>query len=189
MKLTENELWLLSFYRTSEISGSLFFGRLARSMRPGRVQCDMTKHFADEAQHAHYWTDCIRQFELEPYKLSQSYQDAYVSACGIPANLVEVLCITQIFEKRVINQYAKHSRVPGLKQPIVDTIATIMEDEKWHIQWVRDALISMEPRWGKDYIQETQRRFRDADREVYANTLEEHDERIQELFGTDKKVA
>ena len=58
--LSENELWLLSFYRTSEISGSLFFGKLARTLRPGPIQIDMTKHFADEANHAWYWTECIR---------------------------------------------------------------------------------------------------------------------------------
>jgi bacterioferritin (cytochrome b1) len=189
MKLSDNERWLLSFYRTSEISGSLFFGRLARSMRPGPVQCDMTKHFADEAQHAYYWTECIQHFGEEPYKLSLSYQDQYVSACGIPANLMEVLAITQIFEKRVINQYAKHIRVPGLQPKITQTIERIMEDEKWHIQWVRDALKAMEPKWGKDYIDETKRKFRDADQEVYEKTMKEHEDRIGELFSARQKVA
>ena len=36
MTLPEHELWMLSFYRTSEISGALFFGRLARSLTSRR---------------------------------------------------------------------------------------------------------------------------------------------------------
>jgi hypothetical protein len=181
--LTENERWLLSFYRTSEISGSLFFGRLARSMRPGPVQVDMTKHFADEAQHAWYWTDCIRHFGVEPYKLAVSYQDQYVAACGIPANLMEVLAITQVFEKRVINQYAHHIRVPGLHEKVVSTIDRIMQDERWHIEWVRDALKALESEYGKEQVEATKRRFAEADRDVYAATMKEHEERVGELLA------
>jgi len=182
--MTENERWLLSFYRTSEISGALFFGRLARAMRPGPVQIDMTKHFADESQHAWYWTDCINQFGVTPLKLNDSYQDQYVSACGIPANLMEVLAITQVFEKRVIHQYARHIRVPGLDARIVATIDRIMNDEKWHIEWVRGALKALEPDYGKAEIEATKKKFGEADREVYAKTMKEHEERIGELFAT-----
>ena len=59
--ISENELWLLSFYRTSELSGALFFGRLARALRAGPIQRDLTRHFADESQHAWYWTRCIAE--------------------------------------------------------------------------------------------------------------------------------
>ena len=52
MATTDNLHWILSFYRTSEISGALFFGQLANALRPSRIQADMTRHFADEAQHA-----------------------------------------------------------------------------------------------------------------------------------------
>ena len=49
--VAENELWLLSYYRSSEINGALFFGRVARTVR-GPLQVDVTHHFADEANHA-----------------------------------------------------------------------------------------------------------------------------------------
>ena len=32
MTLAENDRWLLSFYRSSEINGALFFGRIARAV-------------------------------------------------------------------------------------------------------------------------------------------------------------
>ncbi len=181
--LTENELWILSFYRTSEISGALFFGRLARSMKPGAIQLDMTKHFSDEALHAWYWTSCIEHLGARPLKLNEAYQDQYLAAAGLPANLMEVLAITQIFEKRVIHQYARHRRVPNVPPIVQETLDKIMEDEKWHIAWIREALKGMEPGYGKDLIGATLKRFWEADQKVYRKTMEEHEERIQHLIN------
>ena len=187
--LSDDDLWVLSFYRTSEISGALFFGRLARSARPGPLQRDMTKHFADESQHAWYWTQCIERLGTHPLKLDDSYQDQYLATAGMPANMMEVLAITQVFERRVINQYARHQRVPGVQPEVQDTLARIMEDEKWHIQWVREALKAMEPEYGKESIEATLKRFTEADRQVYEQTMAEHAARVQRLLraGLDKQ--
>ncbi len=179
--MTENERWILSFYRTSEISGALFFGRLARSMKSGPIQRDMTKHFSDEAMHAWYWTSCIERLGERPFALDQSYQDQYLLAAGMPANLMEVLAITQVFERRVVNQYTLHRRVPGLQPEIVETLTRIMADEVWHIQWIHDALKGMEGEYGADTIRTTLERFHAADREVYQKTMAEHAERIEAL--------
>ena len=54
--------------------------------------------------------------------------------------------------------------------------------EVWHIEWVKEALESMEPEYGKDAIAATLERFRLADREVYAKTMQEQDERLKALF-------
>ena len=180
--LSQDDLWILSFYRTSEITGALFFGRLARSMRPGPMQLDMTKHFADESQHAWYWTQCIERLGAQPLKLDTSYQDQYLAEAGMPVNMMEILAITQVFERRVINQYARHERIPGIQPQVQETLSKIMEDEKWHIQWIRDALKVMEPEYGKDTIDATLRRFTEADRRVYEQTMNEHAERIQHLL-------
>lgn len=177
-----NELWILSFYRTSEISGALFFGTLARSLRPGPIQHDMTKHFADEAQHAWYWTACIAALGARPLKLGAAYQDQYLAAAGIPVNLMEVLAITQVFEKRVINQYARHARVPDVQPEVKETLDKIMHDEQWHLEWIRKALKQMEAEYGKDLIEATLNRFRQADQAVYQKTLQEHEARIQHLL-------
>ncbi|MEO8217375.1 MAG: ferritin-like domain-containing protein [Acidobacteriota bacterium] len=180
--LTENELWILSFYRSSEISGSLFFGRLARAMAPGPTQHDMTKHFADEGMHAWYWTSCIRQLGAEPLRLDESYQDRYLAAAGLPANLMEVLAITLTFEKRVIGQYSLHRHVPDLQPLVTETFARIMDDEKWHIQWVSDAIEKLKPEYGAERVEATLSRFRDADQSVYESVLNEHEERLAELI-------
>ena len=182
--LNQDDLWILSFYRTSEISGALFFGRLARSMRPGPVQRDMTKHFSDESLHAWYWTQCIERLGAQPLKLNESYQDQYLAEAGMPVNMMEILAITQVFERRVINQYARHQRVPSIQPEVQETLAKIMEDEKWHIEWIRDALRTMESEYGKETIETTLKRFSEADQRVYERTVNEHAERVQHLLGS-----
>ena len=174
----DTQRWLLSYYRTSEISGALFFGRLARAQPPGEIQQDLTRHFADEAQHARYWTDCIAELGGHPLRLNGAYQDQYLAAAGMPANLMEVLAITSVFERRVVNQYARHLALPELEPAIARTLTKIMEDERWHIFWVREALHELEKDYGHDHVVATVRRFQQADREVYYATIDEHEERL-----------
>jgi hypothetical protein len=183
MSLDENQRWLLSYYRSSEMGGALLFGRLARIIPAGPVQHDMTKHFADEAQHAWYWTDCLDQLGVTPLRLQETYQDRYLEAAGAPANLMEVLAITSVFERRVISQYAHHRAVPGLAAPITATIGRIMEDERWHIRWVSDALAALETQYGAATVAATLQRCKAADAEVYAATLAEHGERLAFITG------
>lgn len=182
MSLSDDELFVLSYYRTSEINGSLFFGRLARTLRPGPIQHDLSKHFADEAQHAWYWTACIDRLGGRPLKLASGYQDQYLEAVGLPVNLMEILAITLVFEQRVIHQYSRHLKLPGLHPEVAATFSRIMQDEKWHLQWVREALAGMEDRYGREHIKQTLDRNRAADREVYAKTLQEYDARLAFLF-------
>lgn len=179
--IDSNLHWILSYYRASEISGALFFGEIAKSLKPSPIQQDMTRHFADEANHARYWTDCLAQLGVEPLKLGVAYQDQYLAAAGMPTNLMEILAITQVFEKRVVAQYALHDRSPNVPAEVHETLATIMTDEQWHIRWIRDALRDMEGDYGADTIRATLERYTLADREVYRKTLQEHNERLGEL--------
>ncbi len=179
--IDSNLHWILSFYRNSEISGALFFGELARSLRPSAIQQDMTRQFADEANHARYWTDCMASLGAEPLKLEVAYQNQYLAAAGMPANLMEILAITQVFEKRVVGQYTLHSKSPNVPGEVSRTIEKIMRDEQWHIQWIRDALKGMESEYGSDNVRDTLKRFTAADREVYAKTITEHGDRLGEL--------
>ncbi len=169
------ERWLLSFYRESEISGALFFGRLASVIRDPRLQFDLTRHFADESQHARWWSDCMDELGVRPTRVQASYQDAYLEAGGAPANVMEVLAVTLAFEKRVAGSYAAHLKVHDLAPPIRTTLARIMEDEGWHIHWVSRTLRDLEPEYGPDTVAAAIERYAAADREVYQRALAEHD--------------
>ena len=110
-----------------------------------------------------------------------AYQNQYLAAAGMPTNIMEILAITQVFEKRVVGQYALHRESPDVPDVVCETIDHIMEDEKWHIEWIREALKGMEGEYGATHIKDTLRRFTLADREVYRKTAAEHSERIGEL--------
>jgi len=176
--LSENDLLLLSFYRTSEIAGALFFGRVARSVRPGPLQVDITHHFADEANHARWWTECIADLGTAPLNLGRAYQDDYLGTAGVPANVMEVLAITQVFEKRAIGLYNRHLKLPGVHPRIGETLARIMTDERWHIQYVRAALRDQERVHGPDEVRAALKRFDAADEAVFTKLLAEYGERF-----------
>jgi len=176
--LSENDLWLLSFYRTSEVSGALFFGRVARSVHPGPLQRDITHHFADEANHARWWSECVDDLGAAPLNLGRAYQDDYLGAAGLPANVMEVLAITQVFEKRAINLYHRHMRLDGVHPRVAQTLDRIMGDERWHIQYVRAALREQEAVHGPEAIEATLRRFDEADDAVFARLMAECGERF-----------
>lgn len=180
--LAENERWLLSYYRTSEISGAMFFARLAKSIRDPEIQRDLTSHFADEAQHARYWSECLEQLDAKPIRLPSAYQDQYFDAVGVPVNLMEVLSITKVFEARTINHYANHGKRADTHPLVRETIAKIMGDEGWHLKWVSAALSRMETEYGRDHVRATYERFQRADEAVYGKTVREHDERLAEMM-------
>jgi len=182
--ISEDERWLLSFYRTSEITGALFFGRLAKTLPPGPIQRDLTQHFSDESSHASYWTQAMYELDCKPEKVRIAYQDAYLDAAGLPVNIMEILAITQIFERRVIQQYSQHSRMENVHPVVAATLKKIMSDERWHIQWVAKALTSLEPRFGKSAIETALRRCKEADQAVYRNVLMEHRERLASLLDS-----
>jgi len=180
--MNDNDRWIVSFYRNSEISGAQFFSRLARVLPAGPIQFDLTKHFADESQHAWYWTKALGDMNLDPIKMTFAYQDHYLEAAGMPTNIMEILALTMVFERRVISQYARHSRVRDIHPAVQHALNTIMEDEKWHIQWVGDALKQMEEKFGAERVKNTYERFRKADEEVYGRMVAEHGERIGHIL-------
>jgi hypothetical protein len=180
-ELTTSEQWLLSFYRTSEIGGALFFGRLARPLRDPRLQRDMTSHFADESRHAAMWTACIADLGATPRRMSATYQDRYIEAGGMPVNLMEVLAVTHVFERRVAQQYARHARLPGVNGRVRVTLDEILRDERWHIRWVRAALRRSEAEYSPEEVRAAVERYESADRDVFAQTMAEHADVLGEL--------
>ena len=63
---------------------------------------------------------------LDALKLKGAYQDEYLEAGGMPVNMMEVLAVTLVFERRVVGQYVAHSKAADLKAPIKATLDKIM---------------------------------------------------------------
>lgn len=181
-QLNDNDRWIMSFYRSSEISGALFFGRIAACVPAGPLQRDLTRHFSDESRHSWYWTKALEDLDFRPIRMKNAYQDGYLEAAGVPVNMMEILALTNVFEHRVIGQYARHLKVPGLHPVIKATIDKIVADEKWHIQWIRAALDEMGKTYGDEKVKEKIQFYRKADEEVYGKALAENESRIKHIL-------
>ena len=105
MEISENDLWILSYYRESELAGGLVMGRLARETDDDDLRVHLTAHCAEEAHHALLWTKTILKVGGTPKRVAETYQTRYYAEIGMPASLLEILTLTQVFERRVIRHF------------------------------------------------------------------------------------
>jgi len=93
-----------------------------------------------------------------------------------------VLAVTLVFEQRVIGQYAQLKKAQIACDPVVATVDRIMTDERWHIQWVRRALVKLGDRFGEDVVRACVARYRVADEAVFKQLSLEHGHRLEEVM-------
>ena len=182
LEISENELWLLSYYRESELAGALLMGRLARETDDDDLRVRLTEHCAEEARHAWAWTECILNVGGTPKKVSETYQSRYHAAVGSPSNLLEVLALTQIFERRVVRHFRAHLSWPGTHPEIKRTLQQLIEDEADHIRWVKDRLDDYAAANGEAVVKEMMERFKRIDEDVY-NELKQYADRFEQVVG------
>ena len=188
LEISENELWLLSYYRESELAGALLMGRLARETDDDDLRVRLTEHCAEEARHAWAWTECIQKVGGTPRKVSETYQTRYHAAVGNPTNLLEVLALTQIFERRVVRHFRAHLSWPGTHPEIKRTLQQLIDEEAGHIRWVKDRLDDYAAANGKAVVDEMMERFKRIDEDVY-NGLKQYAHCFEQVVGPKKPAA
>lgn len=137
---TRNLAWRLNWYRQSELEGSLLLGRMVRIAGSGELVARLMKHCADEARHGQLWSACIQTLGLPYVRIHRSYQSFFADHGGTPSSLTEVLAFTQIFERRVHKRFTDELSAPGLPEPARVAFATMIHDEREHLEWVHDWL-------------------------------------------------
>lgn len=187
LEISENELWLLSYYRESELAGALLMGRLARETDDDDLRVRLTEHCAEEARHAWAWTETILKVGGTPRRVSETYQSRYHAAVGNPTNLLEVLALTQIFERRVVRHFRAHLSWPGTHPDVRRTLQQLIEEEAGHIRWVKDRLDAYAAINGDSVVAEMLDRFKCIDERVY-NELKEYAHCFEQIAGP-KQVA
>src|SRR5437867_5451894 len=142
MQVTERELWLLNFYRNSELHGALLMGKLARSFSDTGLLVNLTKHCATEAHHAALLSEAIASLgQLDPH--TGTIQDRYSAAGGIAKELPDLLVLSETLEKRVLKSYRAHLErrdVHPVAREVLGKIVAEMEDEAEHEGWIEHAL-------------------------------------------------
>jgi acyl carrier protein len=175
VEISENDLWILSYYRESELAGGLVMGRLARETDDDDLRVHLTEHCAEEAHHAWLWTQTILKVGGTPKRVAETYQTRYYAEIGMPASLLEILTLTQVFERRVIRHFRAHLKWPGVHPAVAETLHRMIEDEVGHISWVKDRLDRYAAEKGEAIVAETMRRFTEVDERVYEAAMRYRD--------------
>jgi hypothetical protein len=155
--LTDRELWLVNFYRNSELHGALLMGRLARTVSDNTLMVEMTAHCATEARHAAMLSRTIAAAGARLDAAIAPIQEAYSAEGGVPASLVEILVLSETLGAIVAEMEAKHGSE--------------------HAGWIDEALDRMNPA----EVEAARRKWQDVDRAVAARLLRTLDERFGPL--------
>lgn len=181
---TRNLAWKLGWYRQSELDGALLLGRMVGQTEDPYLIERLTRHCAEEAEHSRLWEEVIRELELPHIAIRRSFQSFYMRHTAPPASLLEVLCFTQIFERRVHKRFIAEAADPSTPEPARRAFLKMIEDEKDHLGWVAH--------WLKDQPDSASclARFHAADQAV-ANELLPHEHRIHDIpnLGTESEAA
>jgi len=175
MEISDNDLWILSYYRESELAGSLVMGRLAHETDDDDLRVHLTEHCAEEAQHAWLWTETIRKVGGTPKRVAETYQTRYYAEIGTPVSLLEILALTQVFERRVIRHFRAHMKWPNTHPAVLETLQRMIDDEVGHISWVKDRLDRYAAEKGAAIVTATMRRFTEVDERVYEAAMRYRD--------------
>lgn len=188
LEITENELWILSYYRESELAGALVMGRLAQGTDDDELRVRLTEHCAEEAEHAWLWTETILAVGGAPLRIRETYQSRLYAEVGPPKSVLEVLALTQVFERRVLRHFRDHLRQPDVHPTVAATLRRMIADEAGHIGWIKKRLDRHAREDGEAVVAETLRRLTEVDRKVYAELID-HRDRFSEVVDPAHRPA
>jgi len=171
-KISEQELYILSFYRASELAGGLLFGKIAFHTEIDELRIPLTRHAAEEVEHGWLWTKAIMDLGLVPLKVTETYQSEYGKEFGMPTSLLEILCLTQVLEKRVVQHFAEHLKKPNLHPVIAKTLHDMVEDETYHLDWIKKKLDAHSEKNGHEEVDLLMKRLHEVDEIVYNRIME-----------------
>ncbi len=169
--ISEKELYILSYYRACELAGAILFGKLAFHTEVDEIRIPLTEHSLEESEHAWLWTKVIQDFGAVPLKITNAYQTEYAKEFGMPKNILEILCLTQVFEKRTLFHFKKHLKMKGTHPRVKKVLQKMIDDESGHIGWIKKKLIAFEKKEGKETVKKTLQKLEAIDEKVYKNLL------------------
>lgn len=173
MEITPTELRWLNFYRASELHGGLLLGQLVRRVRDPELILELTRHSAEEVVHAQLWTETILEVGGRPRPLRDTYQARYAERVGPTRSMLDILALTQVFERRVYRHFLDHARIPATHPVVRRTLIRMVEEEKSHLSWVKrwlDAQAEGRP----DEVLDVLTRYSEIDRQIYEALIEEY---------------
>ncbi len=176
LEISDTELRQLNFYRVSELNGGLLLGQLLRGVRNPELIRQLTRHSAEEVVHSQRWMETIFAVGGEPSPTSDSYQARYGAAMRPPSTIVEVLALTQVFERRVFRHFTEHLGRPATHPRVKATLRRMLDEERGHLSWVKQWLDAAAGRGVS--VKALLRRYSAIDAEVYATLTRDYGWRV-----------
>ncbi|HEX2600984.1 MAG TPA: ferritin-like domain-containing protein [Gemmatimonadaceae bacterium] len=177
MTPSKNEIDLLNFYRASELHGGLILGQMVRRTRDPELILNLTRHSAEEVMHAQLWTETIVAVGGKPAPVRDTYQTRYAEEVGTPISMLEILALTQVFERRVYRHFTLHLRRPDVHPTVAATLRRMLEEERGHLTWVKHWL-DRQALTRPAEVREVMRRYSEVDERVYAAISSEYGWRL-----------
>lgn len=171
--ISDQELFILSFYRASELAGGLLLGKIAFHTDIDELRSPLTRHAAEEVEHGWLWTKTIRELGLIPLKVTQTYQVEYGKEFGMPTTMIEILGLTQTLEKRVLTHFEFHLKQPKLHPAIRTTLQKMLDDEAGHLSWIKVKLDAYADKGHSSEVEALMERMRAIDQIAYGRLCED----------------
>jgi demethoxyubiquinone hydroxylase (CLK1/Coq7/Cat5 family) len=177
MTHSNSEIALLNFYRASELHGGLILGQMVRRARDPELILNLTRHSAEEVMHAQLWTETIIAIGGRPAPVRDTYQTRYAEEVGTPISMLEILALTQVFERRVYRHFMEHLRQPGVNPIVAATLQRMLDEERGHLKWVKRWLDAQAAQRQAE-VREVMQRYAAVDERVYASISAEYGWRL-----------
>jgi len=169
MSATEKQIMIFSFYRDAELRGARLLFNLLGHLKDPDAQLKMSKHLADETRHAWLWTKRIADLGGAPVTVEDGYQRRLGLRTGVPKTIVDLLALTVVVEERAQSRYMAHAVLPDVDEETREVLKAVTEDENWHLSWIEKKLREIARAEGcEQRAEESLKRYREIDREVYA---------------------
>ncbi|MCW5891725.1 MAG: ferritin-like domain-containing protein [bacterium] len=170
-------LTLLSYYRDAELRGAGLLLRLIALMPDDpEAQVELTRHVAEETRHAWLWTKRIVDLGAAPAPIPAGYQSR-IGLRTIPRSLADLLALTIVVEERALARYQEHAARHDVDVATRKVLAAVAKDEQWHVAWIRRKLTELTAHDATlgERADGMMERYRQIDREVYAELRREED--------------
>jgi hypothetical protein len=85
----------------------------------------------------------------------------------MPKNILEIFCLTQVFEKRTLDHFTKHLNMPGTHPLVRQALQKMIDDESGHLGWIREELDNYSQTHGPGVVEKTMKHLEEIDKKVY----------------------
>jgi rubrerythrin len=175
------DILLFNYYRDAELRGADLILRLINRTEDLDLQEKLTRHLADETNHAWLWTERIRALGGEPIRIDDGYHRHLRRKAGLPANLLDLLALTYVIEERAGKRYEEHAARPDVDSDTLKVLHEMRTDEEWHLAWVAEKLQELEHSEGKEKVAATLSRYRALEAEAFAEMLADEQKALREI--------